>query len=108
MKRYTELLNESQLYAGETEPASVLITTLADAILELQTELVDERYRHDRYVDYSIYEGKRLESLLKMVDSLEDLASRSDAVSSATLLDVIATWRAMDDLSMRARQHGTS
>lgn len=94
MKSYAKLLNEAAA-------ASAVITELSDAIVELNNELVDERYRHDRYVDYSIAEGKRLESLLKLLDSLEDVASRSELVKSATILDVIATWRAMDDMSMR-------
>lgn len=39
---------------------SAVCLTAADLIEELQRELIDERYRHDRYADFCVAQGEEL------------------------------------------------
>lgn len=52
---------------GETDCncRSELILIAADLIEQLQQELIDERYRHDRYADFCVAQGEELSVLKK-------------------------------------------
>ena len=40
-----------------------VLTVAADLIEQLQQELIDERYRHDRYADFCVAQGEELSKL---------------------------------------------
>lgn len=52
---------------GETDCncRSELMLIAADLIEQLQQELIDERYRHDRYADFCVAQGEELRALKK-------------------------------------------
>lgn len=45
--------------------AAVALESLQNRICELETELRDERHRHDRYVDFELAQSKELQELRK-------------------------------------------
>ena len=47
---------------GECERADAVYTA-ADLVEQLQQELIDERYRHDRYADFCVAQGEELSKL---------------------------------------------
>lgn len=54
---------EASIYVGSS--TSVVCEVAADIIEQLQQELIDERYRHDRYADFCVAQGEELSALKK-------------------------------------------
>lgn len=52
---------EASIYVGSS--TSIVCAVAADLIEELQRELEDERYRHDRYADFCVVQGEELSKL---------------------------------------------
>ena len=52
---------EADIYVGSS--TSLVCEAAADLITELQQELIDERYRHDRYADFCVAQGEELSKL---------------------------------------------
>lgn len=58
-----ELITELRTVAkAVAPPARELLIAAAEELERLGAELVDERYRHDRYVDFELAQAKELES----------------------------------------------
>ncbi len=49
---------EASIYVGSSTP--LVCEAAADLITELQQEIIDERYRHDRYADFCVAQGEEL------------------------------------------------
>lgn len=52
---------EASIYVGSSTTA--VCAAAADLIEQLQQELIDERYRHDRYADFCVAQGEELSKL---------------------------------------------
>lgn len=65
MNKYEELVN--QLKGVESHSKGELLKQAAAAIEELARELEDERYRHDRYVDYTLERDKQIDGVRALV-----------------------------------------
>ena len=52
---------EASIYVGSS--TSIVCEVAADLITELQQELIDERYRHDRLQDFCVAQGEELSKL---------------------------------------------
>ena len=52
---------EAGIYVGSS--TSIVCEAAADLIEQLQQELIDERYRHDRYADFCVAQGEELSKL---------------------------------------------
>lgn len=52
---------EADIYVGRS--TSLVCEAAADLIEQLQQELIDERYRHDRYADFCVAQGEELSRL---------------------------------------------
>ena len=56
--RYGDLV--AKLRGTKSESKRQMLDDAADAIESLKAELEDERYRHDRYVDYAVKAGQHV------------------------------------------------
>lgn len=54
---------EYEAFMWRGNDVSAVCLDAADLITKLQQELIDERYRHDRYADFCVAQGEELSAL---------------------------------------------